>query len=243
MTDIYDDDQFFQKYSKMNRSKLGLAGAGEWPTLQQLLPDFRGLSVLDLGCGYGWHCRYASEHGAKSVVGVDLSEKMLTVARDQTTATNVTYLKADIATVSFPENQFDVVISSLAFHYLPSFAQVTAAVHGYLKPQGRFIFSVEHPVFTAEGHQDWVYDAAGKISYFPVDRYFDEGQRLTNFLDTPVTKYHRTLTTYFEDLVSHGFTVDHLQEPQPPQNMLDQPGMKDELRRPMMLIMAATNQK
>ena len=46
-------------------------------TLKKLLPDFKDKRVLDLGCGYGWHCIYAMEHGASSVVGVDISHKML----------------------------------------------------------------------------------------------------------------------------------------------------------------------
>ena len=75
----YDDDIFFQKYSQMSRSQQGLAGAGEWETLRKLLPDFKDKRVLDLGCGYGWHCIYAMEHGASSVVGVDISHKMLEV--------------------------------------------------------------------------------------------------------------------------------------------------------------------
>lgn len=80
----YDDKVFFQKYSKMDRSVKGLAGAGEWKTLQKLLPDFKDKRVLDLGCGFGWHCQYAIEHGAKAVTGVDISEKMLTVAKEKT---------------------------------------------------------------------------------------------------------------------------------------------------------------
>lgn len=240
MADIYDDADFFEKYSEMNRSKNGLAGAGEWPTLKKLLPDFQDKTVLDLGCGYGWHCIYAAEHGAKDVTGVDLSEKMLEVARQKTTASNVTYQLADISKVEFPENTFDVVMSSLAFHYLESFTDIVQAVQKYLKPKGRFVFSVEHPIFTTNGNQDWIYDENGKIKYFPVDHYFEEGKRTTNFLGTPVTKYHHTLTTYIEGLVNNGFTIDHVQEPMPPKNMMDLPGMKDEMRRPMMLIIAAT---
>lgn len=47
----YDDNVFFEKYSRMSRSREGLKGAGEWETLQKLLPDFQGRQVLDLGCG------------------------------------------------------------------------------------------------------------------------------------------------------------------------------------------------
>ena len=46
----YDNPVFFEKYSQMARSQLGLAGAGEWPTLQPMLPQFEGRRVLDLGC-------------------------------------------------------------------------------------------------------------------------------------------------------------------------------------------------
>lgn len=49
----YDRERFFEKYSQMDRSRLGLAGAGEWESLEPLLPDFAGKRVLDLGCGYG----------------------------------------------------------------------------------------------------------------------------------------------------------------------------------------------
>ncbi len=71
----YDNPIFFQKYSQMLRSTQGLEGAGEWRELQKLLPDFAGKRVLDLGCGYGWHCGYAAGHGAAYVLGTDLSER------------------------------------------------------------------------------------------------------------------------------------------------------------------------
>ena len=76
----YDNELFFKKYGEMERSKKGLAGSGEWHELQKLMPDFHGKTVLDLGCGYGWHCKYAAENGARHVTGTDISGKMLQVA-------------------------------------------------------------------------------------------------------------------------------------------------------------------
>ena len=61
----------------MSRSQKGLAGAVEWETLKKMLPDFKGKRLVDFGCGYGWHCIYAMEIGASSLVGVDISHKML----------------------------------------------------------------------------------------------------------------------------------------------------------------------
>ena len=235
----YDDEEFFQKYSQMSRSQKGLSGAGEWSTLKKLLPDFAGKRVLDLGCGYGWHCIYAAEQGAASVIGVDLSDRMLSVAREKTKCPQVRYQRCAIEDIAFLPESFDVVLSSLALHYVESFEQVAQKVAGYLVRGGDFVFSVEHPVFTAYGSQDWFYSDSGEILHFPVDRYYYEGPRQAVFLGEKVTKYHKTLTTYLDGLLQAGFSIERVVKPQPPEEMRDQPGMKDEMRRPMMLIIAA----
>jgi ubiquinone/menaquinone biosynthesis C-methylase UbiE len=104
----YDDTTFFEKYSQMNRSQQGLAGAGEWETLKKLLPDFRGKRVLDLGCGYGWHCIYAMENGAVSVIGVDISSKMLAAAREKTHFTEVEYRCCAMEDADYPAESFEI---------------------------------------------------------------------------------------------------------------------------------------
>ena len=235
----YDDPVFFEKYSGMERSQKGLAGAGEWHALRALMPDFGGKRVLDLGCGFGWHCRYAVEQGASHVTGVDLSEKMLREARKMTGCDKIEYLHMPVEEIDFAPASFDAVVSSLAFHYVESFADVCARVARCLAPRGDFVISVEHPVFTAYGTQDWYRDADGTPLHWPVDRYFAEGAREAVFLGETVVKYHRTLTTYLGDLPRSGFAIDAVVEPQPDPAMLDRPGMRDELRRPMMLLVAA----
>lgn len=235
----YDEAQFFQKYSEMERSRRGLAGAGEWLELQKLLPDFRGKAVLDLGCGYGWHCRYAAEHGAASVLGTDLSRRMLETARRKNGHENVVYQRAAMEDLAFPPGTFDVVLSSLAFHYVRDFAPLVGNIALWLRAGGAFVFSVEHPVFTAYGTQDWYYGEDGTILHFPVDNYYCEGEREAVFLGERVVKYHRTLTTYLETLLRSGFALRHVVEPRPPEEMMDLPGMRDEMRRPMMLLVSA----
>lgn len=236
---IYDTPTFFTKYSQMNRSVKGLAGAGEWKTLEKMLPDFKGKKVLDLGCGFGWHCQYAIEHGATSVVGVDISEKMLAVAKEKTSK-EIQYICKPIEDMEFPEHSFDVVISSLTFHYLVSFDDIVKKIDSWLVNKGEFVFSAEHPVFTAYGTQDWYRDTKGNILHFPVDNYFYEGKREANFLGEKVIKYHKTLTTYLNTLIQNGFEITGVAEPQPSEEMIKTiKGMKDELRRPMMLIVSA----
>ncbi len=223
----------------MDRSRQGLQAAGEWPELQKLLPDFTGKRVLDLGCGYGWHCRYAAEQGAAWVLGTDISHKMLDVAHARNPMPNVEYRCAAMEDLNFAPESFDVILSSLAFHYVRDFEQMVQKIAQWLIPGGELIFSTEHPVFTAYGTQDWYYAPDGKILHFPVDRYFEEGPRQAIFLGEAVTKYHRTLTTYLETLLQQGFVLQHVVEPQPPESMRDLPGMQEEWRRPMMLLISA----
>lgn len=235
----YDDPVFFEKYSQMDRSREGLAGAGEWQTLRSILPEFSGKRVLDLGCGYGWHCIYAAEQGAASVLGLDLSEKMLAEARRKTSQPQVEYHRCAMEEAEFPSGSFEVVLSSLALHYVKDYPALVRKVREWLAPGGDFVFTCEHPVFTAQGPQDWEYDREGNIRHFPVDRYFVEGERDACFLGEHVVKYHRTLTTLLETLLENGFLLLHVKEPQPPVEMLSRPGWADELRRPMMLAVAA----
>lgn len=238
----YDNPVFFEKYSQMNRSQNGLKGAGEWPELEKLLPDFKGKSVLDLGCGYGWHCIYAAEHGASYVLGTDISQKMLEEARKKTESSVVSYQCSAMEDLKLEQKTFDVVISSLAFHYIEDFTLLARNIYDWLRSGGDFVFSVEHPVFTAYGTQDWFYGENGEILHFPVDNYYYEGKRTAAFLGEAVIKYHRTLTTYLNTLLETGFHIRHIVEPKPPQDMMDVPGMKDEMRRPMMLLISAKKQ-
>ena len=235
----YDDPRFFEKYSQMTRSQQGLAGAGEWRELEKLLPDFHGKRVLDLGCGYGWHCQYAAEHGAAYVLGTDISQKMLEAARARNPGPSIEYRQAAMEDLRFPDGSFDVVLSSLAFHYVKDFRPLVRSISRWLTPGGSFVFSVEHPVFTAYGSQDWYYGPDGEILHFPVDNYYVEGPREAVFLGERVTKYHRTLTTYLDTLLENGFRLTRVVEPQPPEDMMELPGMRDELRRPMMLLVSA----
>src|SRR5215472_6239672 len=93
---IYDKDEFFHAYSQLPRSQHGLQGAPEWPTLRAMLPNLSGLRILDLGCGYGWFCRWARANGAATVLGIDVSEKMLARARTDTNDSAITYQREDL---------------------------------------------------------------------------------------------------------------------------------------------------
>lgn len=172
----YDRERFFEKYSQMDRSRLGLAGAGEWESLEPLLRTSPGRECWIWAAATAGTASMRRNTARRSVTGVDLSEKMLAVAREKTTAPQVTYIRGDMAETPFPPESFDVVLSSLAIHYLPSFTDFLERVRQCLSPGGDFVFSVEHPIFTAAGPQEWYYGPDGTPLHFPVDRYFEEGR-------------------------------------------------------------------
>lgn len=236
----YDEAEFFRNYSQMPRSTQGLEAAGEWCKLRTMLPELKDKNVLDLGCGFGWHCRYAREQQARSVIGVDLSENMLQRAREMTDDSRIEYRHMAIEDIEFAPEQFDVVISSLAMHYIEHLDQVFAQIHACLVQGGTLVYSVEHPIFTARAAQDWHYGPQGEIMHWPVDDYQLEGKRVTNFLNQDVVKYHRTLATHLNGLIQAGFVIQQVAESEPSPEMMDQiPGMRDENRRPMFLMIAA----
>lgn len=236
----YDDPDFFEKYSRMSRSEKGLAGAGEWPVLQAMLPDFTLKQVLDLGCGYGWHCRYAMENDASSVLGIDLSEKMLNQARKVNQLEGIEYQQCALEDYAYPAEMFDVVISSLTLHYIENLTALFQKVAQTLRRGGEFIFSMEHPVFTAEGSQQWLDQTSAGNPVWPVTRYFLDGRRDSIFLGAAVVKYHHSLTTIVQALLVNDFELEDIREPQPTAALIREvPKMEEELHRPMMIIFKA----
>lgn len=236
----YDDPGFFENYSQMPRSVGGLNAAGEWHIFREMLPALQGKNVLDLGCGFGWHCIYAREQQARRVVGVDISEKMLARARESNNDPAIEYRQQAIEDIDFAPGEFDVVISSLALHYVEQYDTVCRKVFRSLTPGGAFVLSMEHPVFTALAAQDWYYAPDGSRLHWPVDHYQEEGRRVTRFLDNDVVKYHRTTATLMNTLLDAGFVITSVAEPKPAAGVLAQyPEMKDETRRPIFLLLSA----
>ena len=239
MSSHYDNEEFFNAYAQMPRSQEGLPAAGEWHQLEPLFPDLQGASVLDLGCGYGWHCKYAADHGAAEVLGIDVSQRMIAEAKRRNAAPQIQYEVRSLTDYSYPPQHYDLVISNLALHYIEDLDQIYQKVRQTLKPGGIFLFNIEHPVFTSGVRQEWHCDKAGQPLCWPVDRYFSPGERTTNFLGQTITKQHHTLTQILMGLIRSGFRLEAVEEAQPPESMLDLPGMRDELRRPMMLLVRA----
>lgn len=236
---IYDDPGFFAGYATLPRSVHGLDGAPEWPALHALLPDLRDRDVLDLGCGYGWFCRFAAEQGARRVLGLDLSQRMLDRAAEINAHPAITYAQADLKQTQFETAGFDIAFSSLTLHYLERLDEVLVRVHDALRPGGRLVFSSEHPILTAPARPGWVTAEDGRRTW-PIERYMLEGVREVDWLGARVVKRHRLMSTTLNAVMRAGFTLRHVEEWRPTDEQIAaKPSLAVELDRPMFMLVSA----
>ncbi|QFY60726.1 class I SAM-dependent methyltransferase [Rhizobium grahamii] len=236
---IYDKPEFFEGYSQLSRSLYGLDGAAEWESIRAVLPELAGKRIVDLGCGFGWFARYATAQNAKSVLGLDISERMIDRARRETATASVRYEIADLETLELPSASFDLAYSSLAFHYIEDFGRLATTIYNALVAGGDFVFTIEHPIYMAPAKPAWTVDGEGR-RIWPLDGYSREGARTTDWLAKGVVKYHRTLGTTLNTLIAKGFSIRHVEEWRPSDEQLGtHPEWSEEMDRPMFLLIAA----
>ncbi|TLS26935.1 hypothetical protein PpBr36_04515 [Pyricularia pennisetigena] len=250
---IYDSEDFFHNYAQLPRMKQGLAGASEWPLLYRMLPPVTGRRVLDLGCGDGILSLWAASEGAAQVNAYDISLNMLRRARenadvlfagdDYQSKRAPVFARMDLEDVNLdiPDGSVDVCVSGLALHYVSNFDALLSRVFRAMKPGGSFVFSIEHPMYTApvvpgfrpmedtaaaaqnpagknnnnnhnNGQGSVAAQESGPKFFWPVDSYFSEGQREVTWLNGGVQKQHRTMASYFNMLVAAGFVVKDMAE-------------------------------
>ncbi|KSD35284.1 SAM-dependent methyltransferase [Pseudomonas aeruginosa] len=235
---IYDRADFFAGYSQLPRSREGLAGAPEWPALQAMLPGLAGKRVVDLGCGFGWFCRWAREQGAAEVLGIDISQNMLGKAWAMTDDPAIRYLRQDLETLELPAASFDFAYSSLALHYIDDLRRLLANLHAALLPGAALVFSIEHPIYMAPSHPGWQLDGEGRRTW-PLDRYSIEGPRTTDWLASGVVKHHRTLGSLLNLLIELGFRLARVEEWSPSdEQVAARPELAEERERPMLLLVS-----
>jgi SAM-dependent methyltransferase len=203
----------------------------ERPVIESLLGDLSGANALDLGCGSGVYATRLAARGAR-VVGVDLSAAMLGLARERARTRGVAldWLVADIARpLPFSDAQFDLLFTATVLHYVEDLGAVMREVARVLRPRGRLLASLLHPMNTARFPLDqseavqvdrWDARAEWPARYFGAARRSietpwlgfgdvkDEGQRLDCF--------HHTVSDYFAAVQSAGLRVTELREPAPP---------------------------
>ncbi|HUC23573.1 MAG TPA: class I SAM-dependent methyltransferase [Streptosporangiaceae bacterium] len=239
MTDAqYDDPVFFSRYRQMRLQRSGLNEDLEQPALARLLPTVTGADVLDIGCGDGTLARFLVGQGARHVLGIDPSRRMLAVAASHR-GSRVRYCRASAESFALARGSVDLVVSSMALHYVADYRGLVRRVAQWLRPGGNLIYSVEHPICTARNPMTGWHECLGE-RHWPVDDYADEAPRNQSWLGGQVTKHHRRITTFISPILAAGLTLSGIDEPYPGHvSLARRPDLADHRRRPPLLIVAA----
>ena len=239
---IYDNETFFYEYRKLREREVNANNLFELPTLVSLLPDLKGKRVLDLGCGSGERCIDYLKRGAVEVTGVDISERMLAVAQSENSDPRITYIKMPMEDINKLDKKFDVVISSLAFHYVEDYQGVVKSVYEHLDDGGIFLFSQEHPLttcFSGTGER-WTRDENGKKIHANIAEYCVEGRKDSTWFVEGVQRYHRMFSTIVNTLADTGFKILQMKEPYPTDELVQKyPEYADLYHKPDFLFVKA----
>ena len=211
---IYDNEAFFDNFRELRSGSVNFNDCIETPILLSMLPEVAGKRVLDLGCGMGQHARQYAELGAASVLGVDLSEKMLAYAAEHNGGDRIAYLRMPMEEIDRIEGRFDLVTSSLAFDYIEDFDGLLGKIRARMEEDAAFVFSMSHPMATA---WDGAYDRftrteTGERLYANIRNYTVEGLRRVRWVVDDYECYHRTFSSLVNSLVRAGFRIDECRE-------------------------------
>ncbi|WP_456279405.1 class I SAM-dependent methyltransferase [Bacillus sp. AK128] len=209
---VYDQKDFFSNYMKRRERKDSPNNAIEGPIIYELIGDFQDKYILDLGCGDASFGKELLEQGAGSYTGIEGSKQMVDCANRNILGENGRIQHNTMESYSYPINEFDIVTSRFAFHYVSNINELFDNVYKSLKHKGKFIFSVQHPLTTSSFISKETGDKRGN---WIVDDYFIEGERREPWIEQTVVKFHRSIEQYFKSLTLAGFTIVDLQEGTP----------------------------
>lgn len=211
---IYDNEAFFEDFKAKRSNEINFNDCIETPILHSMLPEIRGKRVLDIGCGMGQHAKQYSDMGAESVLGIDISEKMLGYAKEHFSADNITYRRLAFEEISVLEEKFDLITSSLAFDYAEDLDVLMQDVYSLLKDHSCFVFSMSHPMATAwDGSCDrYTRSESGERLYANVPNYMVEGKRSVKWVVEGYELYHRTFSGIVNAIINAGFRIERCEE-------------------------------
>ena len=198
-----DYDAFAEAYAAENENSL-INAYYTRPAILDLAGDVAGRRILDAGCGAGPLSAALRDRGAV-VTAFDSSPQMLALARQRLGADADLHV-ADLGQpLPFADGAFDDVIASLVLHYLEDWAAPLAELRRVLKPGGRLIMAVNHPILLKMINPESDYFGTVKWS----DEYTFSGQKAV------LTYWHRPLHAMTDTFTAAGFQTAVISEPHP----------------------------
>ena len=223
---IYDNKNFSFEYDKMRKEKKGYNANDliEIPNFRNMIPDVKDKKILDLGCGYGETDKYLKENGAAYVLGIDLSGHMIDIANKENKIDGVEYRVMAMEDISQINEKFDLIISSLAFHYIKDYHKLINDIYNLLNKKGILLFSQEHPIVLATIKESYITDTKIDINnkrFYLLSDYNRSGLRTIDWNGEKVIKYHRTISELINGLIENGFIIDKIKEPIPSEEAIE----------------------
>ena len=214
-------------YELYNNSPDSYSYTIEWPCIQELLPDLRGKSILDFGCGTGIFSFLLEKYYPAKIIGLDLSEAMLNIAKEKAAEkkSSAQFILGDAHKLnSYFDETFDLIFSSTTTQYLTNLDSLFENINRLLKSNGTCILSIIHPVYSA------LYPIEHGDT-FPTDeewvvRYLDQRKRAyiqpwieynDNFDNQLSRSYHYTFSDYINAILRARLKIQELRKPLPPE--------------------------
>ena len=230
----YDDATFFKDYLRRRNRVESPNNSIEKPIILELMRNINGKKVLDLGCGDAQFGVELLQKGCIHYDGVEGSENMVREAnKNLQTTTGHVYFSA-MEEWDFPTETYDIVVSRLALHYLADLQGIFSFIYNALVSNGKFIFSVQHPILTSSCKS--AVPSVAKTNWI-VDDYFNSGKRVEPWINKNIVKYHRTVEEYFQLLKQAGFTIIDIREGMPKNsNFSSESEFQRRMRIPLFLM-------
>lgn len=178
------------------------------PAILEILGNLRNKNILDLACGQGYFSKILADKGAR-VLGVDISEKLINIAKNKYENDNVKFLVRDAADLKgIPSNQFEAVISNMAFHDIKDLSRTIDEIARVIQISGKLVFSIPHP-WTHMGKAV----KEGRGYYLRLEKYRTK-EEVPNKLygKEGVLSFHRPLEFYVNKLTEHKFEITDFRE-------------------------------
>lgn len=208
VSELYNE--IAEKYNN-NRSK-ATNDVTELPKVLELAGDVKGLQILDLGSGIGKHSKEYLDKGA-IVTGIDASDEMIKIAK-KTCNNRGNFFVANFEEVSFETQSFDLISASLSIHYSDKIDYLFKQFYNWLKPNGRVIFSIYHPIQYFLNIKDFDFSKSKKY-WFRLNSY-----------DIEIYNYYHPIGKYCESFLSNGFQLKTLVETTVPKEIKGWPEQK-----------------
>lgn len=196
----------------------------EKPAMYALLPDLHGKAVLSLGSGSGEDCNHLRRQGASRVVGIDIAEKLVNIAKD--TYPECDFQIMDMEHLTFQNASFDFAYSSLAIHYIEDWRKVFQEAYRVLKPNSYFLLSCSHPVYSAmhtveddgtikKAELSRTRDRSTNTVKIVGDYLSRQAVRMPESSSMAVTTWHKPISEISSEATSAGFLIAGIHEPRP----------------------------